>query len=304
MTQPQKRITLENFDDAWGIYGEPVAVEKKLFELLSQAEKENSTAHLEILSQIALAQALQKRFDEAHDTLNKAESLLTSAHLRAYVRIFLERGRAFQQAGNLYDAKRYFEKSYELSAQEGLDVYTIDAAHMIAIISENTNDKIHWNQQALEMAQKTNSNRAQLWLGSLTNNLGQNYLDAKMYDKALSYFQQALEYRKKESYQPNIRVAEWAIGKALRYLGRIDEAINIQTEVLKKYEAVAQSGKLDCPEIIFTQLRGYVYEELSEIHQATAQRYAQLALKDLAHNEIVKSTEQEKLNRLKKLASI
>lgn len=303
MSDQPKQIILEKFDELWGLYGDPVIVEKKLSELLPHAEQQNKSVYLQILSQIALAQALQKRFDDAHKTLDYAESMFLPGCELAQVRILLERGRVFQQVGNNTEALNFFEKSFDLSNQKNYDYQTIDAAHMIAIASEITEDKIHWNECAFEMAQKTNDPRAQLWLGSLSHNLGINYLEAKLYDRALTSFQQALEYRKKEGYQPNIRVAEWAVGKALRYLGKLDEALKIQSEVLNKYAIASESGNLECPEIMFTQLRGYVYEELAEIYQAKAQHYAQLALKNLQDNEVVKATEIGKLNRLSKIVN-
>jgi tetratricopeptide (TPR) repeat protein len=301
MANHQIQIELDNFDDIWGLYGEPVLVEKKLLELLPQAEALNDKSiYLQILSQIALAQALQKRFDEAHKTLDLAE-LFSDKYDLAQVRILLERGRVFHQAGNIPEAKLFFEKSFKLSTEKGFDFHTINAAHMIAIVVDKIEDKIQWNQRALEMTQRTKDGRARRWLGSLYNNLGQNYLDVKQFDKALTVYQQALEFFREEDYQPNIRVAEWAVGRTLRNLGRQDEALNIQTEVLKKYHSVAESGKLDCPAEMFTQLRGYVHQELAEIHEAKAKQFAQLALADLADNEVVKTFEKDKLERLKNI---
>lgn len=301
MSDQQKHIILEKFDELWGLYGDPVIVEKKLSELLPHAEQQNKSVYLQILSQIALAQALQKRFNDAHKTLDCAESMFVPGCELAHTRILLERGRVFQQAGQGAEALKYFMKSFELSSHNNYDYQTIDAAHMIAIASEKTEDKIHWNECALEMAQKTNDPRARMWLGSLSHNLGINYLEAMMYDKALTFFHQALEFRKAEGYQPNIRVAEWAIGKTLRLLGMLDDALAIQDGVLKKYQSASDSGNLECPEIIFTQLRGYVYEELAEIYLAKAQHYARRALKNLQDNEVVKATEIGKLERLNKI---
>src|SRR5579872_5438770 len=113
-------VKLENFDDLF--VGNPVDIEKNLSELLPQAAAlKNKSIYLQILSQIALAQAMQQKFDQAHATLDKAEAGLTPEYAEARVRILLERGRIFHQAGDVDKALPYFEQSYELSKQHGFD---------------------------------------------------------------------------------------------------------------------------------------------------------------------------------------
>ncbi len=88
--QPNVGAKLENFNDLWSL-GYPAVVEKKFHELLSQAKSlKDKSIYLQILSQIALAQALQKKFDDAHKTLDDAQKLLTPEYNLAQARIFLE----------------------------------------------------------------------------------------------------------------------------------------------------------------------------------------------------------------------
>ncbi len=258
-------ISLENFDDAWSL-GYPEKVEEKLKELLPQAQSlENKSIYLQILSQIALAQAVQKKFNEAHATLDQAESMLTPEYDLAKARILLERGRTYQQAENIDKALKYFEKSYELSAAHNFDFHTINAAHMIAIVVKDPMAKINWNQEAIDRALKTNAVRAQAWLGSLYNNLGQNYLSINQFDRALDAFQKALKYRQKEGYKPNILVAKWAIARTLRSLGQLDEALRMQRELVKEYDTIEKSGALEMPVEMFRFARGLADEELAEL---------------------------------------
>lgn len=291
-------ITLENFDDVWRL-GYPNQVENKLQELLPQAESYDTSVYLQILSQIALAQAMQQKFDQAHATLDAADKLITPEHPLAQVRILCERGRVFQQQGNIPLALSFFEQSFELSKQHGFDYHTINAAHMIAIVIEPTEEKIHWNALAIEMAGHTTDTRARAWLGSLYNNLGRNYLDTKHYDKALTEFEKALEWRIQEKYAPNIRVARWSVGNALRLLGKFDEALAIQKELIKEYENIAQQGSYDMPVEMFTLARGWVYEEIAEIYATQAKRYAQLAYDDLCNDAMFRTVATHRLERLK-----
>lgn len=290
---------LENFDDLWNL-GDPIEVEKAFCKILPSAKALNDkSVYLQLLSQIALAQALQKQFDTAHKTLDEAEQLLTPNQSLAHVRILLERGRVFQQSEKISEARAYFEKSFELSSQYKFYYHAINAAHMIAIVAQQNDEKITWNKHALNMAESTQDTRARLWLGPLYNNLGRNYLDAKHFDKALAAFEKALEYREKENYLPNIRFAQWAIARTLRALDRLDDALKIQKKLLQEYKTIAQSETFDMPVEMFTLTRGWVYEELAEIYNAKAKCFATLACDDLSNNTMFKKTEPERLERLR-----
>jgi tetratricopeptide (TPR) repeat protein len=328
---------IENFDDAWNL-GDPIKIEQKFSELLPQAEAlQNKSIYLQILSQIALTQAMQKRFDEAHKTLDKAESLLTDKTDVAYARILLERGRTFHQeallagkSANLPKARNLFEKSFEVSKENNFDFHTINAAHMVAIVAERPEDKIKWNRLALDCAEKTKDKRAKLWFGPLYNNLGMNFIETKQYDKALDAFQKALTYRKEEKTNANIRVAQWQIAHALRMLGKIHEALPMLEKLRDEYETMEKSSAFDMPLEMFKLTRGWVYEELAEIHDAMAKecandlylddgskdplyealiqthaiqtkKFAGLALDDLSQDPMFSKTEHKRLGRLKQL---
>jgi tetratricopeptide (TPR) repeat protein len=303
-TYAMKNNTLENFDDLWSL-GEPALVEKKFKELLPEAQAlENKSMYLQILSQIALAQAMQQKFNEAHQTIAQAEKQPLAQTDRG---ILLEKGRVFQQQGDFKQARYYFEQSYEVSKKFSHEFDAVNAAHMIAIVAENIDDKISWNQQALEMALTTNNADAKRWLGPLYNNLGQNYLEAQLYEKALSAFQKALEYRQLENYTPNIRVAKWAIGHTLRMLNRLEKSLKIQEELVKEYAQVTKTGKFEMPAEMFTLTRGWVYEELAHLYSAkkdvqNAQRFAQLALEDLSENTMFTTTQPDRLKELQKIS--
>lgn len=300
-SQFNDKSKLESFDDLWAL-GDPIVIEKSFHELLPQAKKlQDPSIYLQILSQIALTQALQKKFDEAHETLNDAERFLSSDQDLARVRILLERGRVFQQADDIIKAKLSFIESYELSAKNQFDYHTINAAHMIAIVEDKVEDKIRWNQLALKLAQTTKEQRASLWLGSLYNNLGQNHLEARNFEEALVTFQEALIIREKEAYAPNIRVAKWAIARALRFLDRLKEAEAILFLLLEEYDALSDIGHLDLPVEMFKLLRGYVYEELAELSQTKSQDYAKLAYDDLYEDGMFRKTEVNRLERLKQM---
>lgn len=311
---PVDDVNLEDFDKLF--VGDLAEAEKNLRALLPRAEAlDDKSIYMQILSQIALAQAVQKQFDAAHQTLDRAEKRLTPESHLAKVRILTERGRVFWQSGNIEAARPLLEQSFKLSAQHHFDYHTANAAHLIAIITMNADDKIKWNTIAIDLAQHSESMRAREWLGSLYHNLGQAYLEAKQYENALTTLTKAEEFREQEGYAPNIRVAKWAVARALRLLDRSDEALRILLPLINEYDAMAQQSKFDMPIEVLPSVRGLVYEELAEIYasnaktsglsedvnDATARNFARMAYEDLSKDEWFKKLEFGRLDRLSQL---
>ncbi|HET7144481.1 MAG TPA: hypothetical protein VFI68_10715, partial [Anaerolineales bacterium] len=87
---------LLDFDSLWD-YSNPDQTEIKFREILSRIPA-NEPAHLELLTQIARSQGLQRKFDEAHQTLDQFENALDQNPSRAKVRYLLERGRVFNSS--------------------------------------------------------------------------------------------------------------------------------------------------------------------------------------------------------------
>lgn len=294
---------LQNFDDLF--VGSPVQIEKNLRELLPQASAlEDKSIYLQVLSQIALAQAMQKRFDDAHSTLNTLERLLTPKDHLAQVRILLERGRLFMQEGDYETAKPFFVQSYELSKVHHFDYHTANAAHMIAMIATTSEDKIKWNILAIELVESSTSMSVQDWRGSLYNNLGHAYIEGGFYGRAFDALITALELRTQEGYAPNIRVAKWAVARSLRLLSQPEEALAILLPLVKEYESMVSGGEFDLPIEVLPSIRGLVYEELAEIYTAEAKRFAGLAYDDLSKDEWFKKLEPKRLERLKQFQRI
>lgn len=295
MSQSNVNTKLENFDDLF--VGPPLEIENNLSKLLPQAKAlENKSIYLQILSQIALAQALQQKFTQAHKILDEAESELTSEYELARVRILLERGRVFHQSGNNDAALPLFKKSYELSKKNKFDFHTINAAHMVPIVEKNVDEKIKWNKRAIELSQKTQDSRASTWTAALYENLAENYLETKAYNDALLAFTQAKKYAEERGYANILRGAVWGIGRSLRGLGNLDEALDIQVKLLKEYEDLLKKG-----EIPSVGSRGKVYEELAEIYLAKVKKFSALAYQDLSKDPWFVKLETKRLDKMKQL---
>src|SRR5262245_37379001 len=239
---------IPDLDQLWA-YDDPSTSERRFRDLLPQLQA-GTPAYLELLTQIARAQGLQRDFGAAHQTLDAVEAALVDGGERVHIRYLLERGRVFNSSKQPERARPLFLAAWERARAAGEDFYAIDAAHMLAIV-EPPEQSLVWNQQALELAERTPDQRAKKWRGSLCNNMGWTYHDAGRYDQALALFQKALAYREAQGQEREARIARWCVARALRSLGRTEEALAMQQALLEDNE---RAGTAD----------GYVFEELGE----------------------------------------
>lgn len=272
-------------DKLWN-YNQPSESEKAFRELLAKTKDDNARA--EVLTQVARAQGLQKKFDEAHQTLDEAERLQKDDRVK--VRYLLERGRVFNSSKQRDKARPLFLEAYELSKSIGADFYTIDAAHMMAII-ETSDQQLHWHEVCLGLCETSTDERARKWLGSISNNAAWTYHDLGQYEKALEVFQKALAWQEVNGQPNTIRIAKWSVARTLRSLLRHKEALDIQHKLLEE-------EKND----------GYIYEELGENLLALGQGdeakpYFAKAHELLSQDDWFVQNESARLERLKTLAS-
>lgn len=183
-----------DFDSLWN-YDQPAQTESKFRELLPQAEASGDTAYYaELLTQIARTLGLQQKFEAAHQVLDEVEKLLSVAGERPKVRYLLERGRVYNSSKQPDTAKTLFEQAWNLGLSDGYDFFSVDAAHMMAIVSP-AEKALEWNLTAVKLAESSSDPKARNWLGSLYNNIGWTYFEEKKYDSALTVFQKALAFR-------------------------------------------------------------------------------------------------------------
>jgi tetratricopeptide (TPR) repeat protein len=244
-------MKLPDFDSLWD-YDHPAETEKKFRELLQQTEESGDTSYyLQLLTQLARTLGLQRRFDQAHEVLDKIEPKLTNDLKLARVRYLLERGRTLNSSGLPEKAKPLFLEAWELGKQNEYDNFAIDAAHMIAI-TENTDEALKWNEKAVDYAEKSKDENARKWLGSLYNNIGWNYHDKKEYEKAYDYFKKDFEWFSDKNRPVQLRIAKWSMARTLRSMNKFSEALNMQREILNGINENSEEQD------------GYVLEEIGE----------------------------------------
>jgi tetratricopeptide (TPR) repeat protein len=288
-----------NFDAMWD-YAQPDSTEIKFAEILpilkdSPETTYNAEYHVELLTQIARAQGMQGKFDEAGRTLETADSILTANMKTGKIRYLLEKGRILNSSGKKEASKPVFLEAYNFGKENALDYYTLDAAHMMGIV-EPPEKQLDWSLKAMGIAEASSDQRCKGWLGAVYNNIGWTYHDLKEYDNALDLFQKGLEWRKTQNNEQTIRIAKWNVGRCLRSLEKYDEALNIQNELLQEFEEKQ------------IEQDGYVFEELAELYliknnRSEAKKYFNLAYEYLSKDEWLKANEPERLERIKSLSN-
>ncbi|MBC8385895.1 MAG: tetratricopeptide repeat protein [Candidatus Cloacimonetes bacterium] len=292
--QASEENQLPNFDTLWN-YQYPDSTEIKFRALIPETKDAGDRDHyLQLLTQIARSQGLQRKYEDAHKTLDEVDSLLTIETITAKIRYLLERGRTFRSSGFPEKAKPLFLEAWNFGIENKLDLYAIDAAHMMGIV-EPPEKQLDWSLKALDLTEKTDDKRAKGWLGPLYNNIGWTYFDLKEYEKALQLFQKGQNWREEIKDDNGTRIAKWTIARTYRALGKLDKALEIQLALKKEYEEkqLAQDG--------------YVFEELAELYllkeqDADAKKYFNLAYEYLSKDPWLAQNEPERLARLKMMS--
>lgn len=281
-------------DEGLWDYDDPTGTEVRLVERLTALSSE-PVLQAELLTQVARALGLQRRFIDAHRTLDTVEAQLQGLPPRATSRYWLERGRLHRSAGQHDTALPLFQQAWEFAKQQGQDAEAIDAAHMLALVAP-PEQQLAWNLRALELAEGTSDPRGQRWLGSLCNNIGWSYHERGAYEPALQHFERALAWRKLQGQAREARIARWCVGRTLRSSGRYDEALALQRDL--QNEAIAAQ-----------EPDGYIEEELGELLLLTegteaARPFFARAYALLAEDPWFAAREPERLARLGALGGV
>lgn len=286
---------LPDIDSVWD-FDHPDASEAAFAALLPLARASDDPDYLaQLLTQVARAEGLQMKFDHASRTLSEAEALITPETPTARVRLLLERGRVLNSSKRREESMPFFRQAWDLAREIGAGGLAVDAAHMLGIV-EAGDSSIAWNNEAIAYAEGSEDPKARRWLGSLYNNLGWTYHDAGDAATALGLFQKALAAREAEGTPGPVRIARWCVARALRTLGKIDDALAIQRRLLIEGEAD------HAPD-------GYVREEMGECllargDEAGARPHFAAAWTTLSEDPWLQRDQPARLDRMRRLGGL
>jgi len=250
VTGDPETVALAELDRLWD-FDDPAGSERRFSELARRARTEDGGASLaEVLTQLARAQGLQGRFDDADATLAHAEAALGAADARGRVRLLLERGRVANTAGRDGRGRGEFLAAWDLARAADEEALAIDAAHMLGIV-EPPEVAWEWSERAMELARISADPAARRWIGSLANNMGWSRHEAGDVDGAIALFTQSRDAFLADGRVDRARVARWSIARCLRSRGDAEEALDAQQVLLAELDALGETD-------------GYVLEEVAE----------------------------------------
>jgi tetratricopeptide (TPR) repeat protein len=233
--------------DLWD-FADPAASAERFGEAADAATDPSDRAVL--LTQRARATGLAGDPVAAARLLDEVEALDQGPHARA--RLAIERGRVLSTGGDPAAAAPMFDAAYDLAVRAGTPGLAVDALHMSAIASgavDGPEAALRWDERALLEAEASDDPLARRWRGPVLNNLGWDLHDAGRPAEALEVFQRAVEVRQEAGESAETLIARWCVGRALRTLGRYDEALAVMRQL-----AADPEGAKD----------PYVHEEIAE----------------------------------------
>jgi len=243
-------VPLGELDQLWD-FDDLAGSEARFRALLPRAQRDEDGAYqAELLTQLARAQGLQRRFDDAAATLDDAERALRPGDRRGPIRLLLERGRLANTSAEPDRGRESFLAAWELAAASREDALAVDAAHMLGIV-EPPDEARSWNERAMTLARSSPDPGARRWIGSLANNMAWARHDAGDDDGAIELFELARDTWLADGRVDRARVARWSIARCLRSQGKLDHALAEQEALRVELEALGEAD-------------GYVFEELGE----------------------------------------
>jgi tetratricopeptide (TPR) repeat protein len=282
-----------NFEKLWN-YSDPASTRQTFQEILESGRfDEDPDKSAELNTQIARTYSLSADFKNAHLILDEVQQSISKETPRAKVRYLLERGRTYNSAGEKERASSLFKDAYKAAKEFKFDYFAIDAVHMLAIVSQSLEEKLKWTDVGIALAKESEDSGTKKWIGVFYNNKGWDYFAAKEYNKSLEAFKDCEDFHVEYENKNQLSIARWSQAKALRFLGKNKESLEIQLDLLE------EGGGKDSS--------GYTYEELGELYlaqkdQTKSQFYFAKAFHLLSQDVWLQMNEKPRLERLKKLS--
>lgn len=289
-----------DIDDLWDFNDlgkTEIKIHEQLAHMTSTEELSQSPKRAELLTQLARLQGLQGKLQEAEATLLLTKELLPEGHAQAFaraeLRYLIEQGRFFSLSMNSYQSLKYFEMAWQEAVKLN-DVYLLIETSVLLSISQPPKYQNEWLKQALKLAETSGDARGKLWLAQLYVMDGWHSFNFRKFEESLESFKKALEQPETTQNISNRVAVRWGLARTLRSLGRVQDALNVQNELLSEFQAVEK-------------VNGHVFLELAECllllkKHEDAKIYFEAAYKELSLNGWYSDNKPSELSRIQYLS--
>ena len=213
--------------------------------------------HVEALALVARCYFLEGLSADGQLWLEGAEKLSVREEPLGYSRCRQVRGLFERSRGNQDLALEIFEDLYSYCRQQNLFERALNAAHHLALLAP-LDGQVVWARRAIDAAQEAGN---EALLAILWNNLGLTYDRMERPMEALASYRRARWYHYRTGAEREKLIADWAVGRALRLVGRDREAHLWLSDVTLRAENRWQSNPMPDEE----EWRGHAHQELGEV---------------------------------------
>ena len=211
----------------------------------------NRSVEVEALSQIARLHLKMQKKEKGREFLVMAKERASESDAMGWSRYLGVRGRYEWLEEDLPSAYATFTAMYQFCESNKLWGRAVDAANMLAIVSETPAEQIEWSKKGIDAAEATDNEQL---LGPLWNNLAGTYYDMKDFENALECYINSREYHWRFSGETGKLFADYHIGMTYRLLGRYEQASQWLRPVLAWAERLGNASAV-----------GQAAEDLGEI---------------------------------------
>lgn len=219
----EDRLAQSELDALWDA-DDPVGTAERFAQAAAEA-RHGELVRAELETQRARALALQGRFAEADALLASLEPAIG----RLQARILLERGRLRVAEERQAEAVAILGEATQAARREDDVFLAVDALHLLALADPARGEQ--WAEEALAELAQTDDPRTLRWRVVVHTNRGRALLADGDAAAALDAFERALEAASEYGTPDQRFAARWSVARALRGLGRTEEALDRQREL-------------------------------------------------------------------------
>jgi len=215
-------------------------------------------AYVEACAQVARMESLTGSLADGEPWLQLAIRRATRDEPLGWSRLQQVLGIFERESGSRASAVKRFKALYDYCLEEKLYERAIDAAHHVVLASDDPAEQMAWSQKGIEAAE---AGGLQGWLAVLWNNKGGALEEQGRWDDALIAYRTAKSYHYETGNKQRMLIADWAVARALRMTGKLDEARELSEDThdwaLRRYR--------DEPSAANAEWVGYTTWELAEL---------------------------------------